>query len=308
MVSLENTDLPIPLAAIKSIIKVLYSSEASTMSEFIKEIEIYSRKLLSAYQNSISLCAGCELFKRFVTRIGGELPHLEFGEFKRLLLERGKNFAEVSRANEIRDRIANLAFHFIQDGSTILIHSYSKVVMGLLLRANEHNRKFSVYVTEARPTTKGNSAMKYLQSFGIPTTLILDSAVGYYMEKVDIVLVGAEGVVENGGIINQIGTYQISVIAKAANKPLYAVAESFKFVRLYPLNQYDLPSNFSVSVNHEKSYLMAGSENTNTDNECLEDPNPFVDYTPPSYISLLFTDIGVLTPSGVSDELIKLYY
>lgn len=35
--------------------------------------------------------------------------------------------------------------------------------------------------------------------------------------------------------------------------------------------------------------------------------NPIVDYTPPQYITLLLTDLGVLTPSGVSDELIKLY-
>lgn len=35
--------------------------------------------------------------------------------------------------------------------------------------------------------------------------------------------------------------------------------------------------------------------------------HPLVDYTPPSYITLLFTDLGVLTPSAVSDELIKLY-
>jgi len=36
-------------------------------------------------------------------------------------------------------------------------------------------------------------------------------------------------------------------------------------------------------------------------------PYPRVDYTPPELITLLFTDIGVLTPSAVSDELIKLY-
>jgi len=31
------------------------------------------------------------------------------------------------------------------------------------------------------------------------------------------------------------------------------------------------------------------------------------DYTPPQYVSMLFTDLGVLTPSAVSDELIKLF-
>lgn len=39
----------------------------------------------------------------------------------------------------------------------------------------------------------------------------------------------------------------------------------------------------------------------------LCDEHPIIDYTPPSLITLLFTDLGVLTPSAVSDELIKLY-
>lgn len=39
----------------------------------------------------------------------------------------------------------------------------------------------------------------------------------------------------------------------------------------------------------------------------LAEEHPTVDYTPPSFITLLFTDLGVLTPSAVSDELIKLY-
>jgi translation initiation factor 2B subunit (eIF-2B alpha/beta/delta family) len=31
------------------------------------------------------------------------------------------------------------------------------------------------------------------------------------------------------------------------------------------------------------------------------------DFTPAKFITLLFTDLGVLTPSAVSDELIRLY-
>jgi translation initiation factor eIF-2B subunit alpha len=52
-----------------------------------------------------------------------------------------------------------------------------------------------------------------------------------------MVLLGAEGVVENGGVINKLGTYQIALVAKALNKPFYVAAESYKFARLYPLNQ-----------------------------------------------------------------------
>lgn len=45
---------------------------------------------------------------------------------------------------------------------------------------------------------------KNLKAADIPCTLILDSAVGYVMEQVDFVMVGAEGVVESGGIVNKV--------------------------------------------------------------------------------------------------------
>ena len=44
-------------------------------------------------------------------------------------------------------------------------------------------------------------------------------------------LVGAEAVVENGGVINKLGTYQIALAAKAHNVPVYVAAESYKFAR-----------------------------------------------------------------------------
>ena len=46
--------------------------------------------------------------------------------------------------------------------------------------------------------------------------------------RVDMVLVGAEGVVENGGVINKLGTYQIALCAKTHSVPVYVAAESYK--------------------------------------------------------------------------------
>lgn len=40
----------------------------------------------------------------------------------------------------------------------------------------------------------------------------------------------------------------MAVCAKAQNKPFYVVAESFKFVRLFPLNQQDVPDKFKARV------------------------------------------------------------
>lgn len=64
-----------------------------------------------------------------------------------------------------------------------------------------------------------------LTAAGIPCTVVLDSAVAYVMDSVDFVLVGSEAVVESGGLINAVGSHQMAIIAKAANKPFYALAE-----------------------------------------------------------------------------------
>ena len=47
-----------------------------------------------------------------------------------------------------------------------------------------------------------------MEAHNIPCTLIKDSAVGYILESVDCVMLGAEGVVESGGIINKVGDPQ----------------------------------------------------------------------------------------------------
>ena len=54
----------------------------------------------------------------------------------------------------------------------------------------------------------------------------------------------------------QIGTYQMAVMAKTLNKPFYVVAESFKFVRMYPLNQGDLPNDEKVLHHHPKQPIF----------------------------------------------------
>lgn len=86
------------------------------------------------------------------------------------------------------------------------MHSYSKVVTELLeLAALVHHKRFQVYITEARPSsTSALRVQKFCEYSRIPCHIILDSAVGYWMDKMDMVLFGAEGVVENGGIINQV--------------------------------------------------------------------------------------------------------
>lgn len=53
-----------------------------------------------------------------------------------------------------------------------------------------------------------------LEESNIPTKVISDSAVAVIMPKVDCIFVGCEAVVENGGIINKIGTFTTALCAK----------------------------------------------------------------------------------------------
>jgi translation initiation factor eIF-2B subunit alpha len=133
---------------------------------------------------------------------------------------------------------------------------------------------------------------------------------------VDIVLTGAEAVVENGGCVNKMGTYALAACAKAHGKPFYVASESYKFARLYPLNQKDLPhmGNSPLQCLDTTYTSNKSEENDESSSACLVDlpedvkvDNPPCDFTPSKFITLLFTDLGVLTPSAVSDELIRLY-
>ncbi|KFZ67399.1 Translation initiation factor eIF-2B subunit alpha, partial [Podiceps cristatus] len=252
---------------------------------------------LSRVDSSVAVSSGAELFLRFISLTS--LEYSDYSKCKEIMIERGEIF--LRKVSLSRNKIAKLCHPFIRDGARILTHAYSRVVLRVLEAAVESKKRFSVYVTESQPDQAGQVLVnlqkmaKALRKLKIPVTVILDAAVGYIMEKVDLVLVGAEGVVESGGIINKIGTNQIAVCAKAQNKPFYVVAESFKFVRLFPLNQQDVPDRFKY-----KADTLKTSQN-------LTEEHPWIDYTLPSLITLLFTDLGVLTPSAVSDELIKLY-
>ncbi|XP_077479346.1 translation initiation factor eIF2B subunit alpha [Stigmatopora argus] len=286
----QDPDVASAVAAIRTLLEFLKRDEGETLLG-LRENLTWATKRLASVDSSVAVSSGGELFLRFISLTW--LEHQELARCKKVMEERGELF--VDKISMSRGKVAKLCHTFIKDGAKILTHSYSRVVLRVLEKAAAEKKRFSVFVTESQPDGAGRSMAQHLRKLNVPVTVILDAAVGYILEKVDQVIVGAEGVMESGGIINKIGTYQLAACAKAHNKPFYVVAESFKFVRLYPLNQEDVPDKFKYKADTLKTQCN------------LSEEHPLVDYTPPSLITLLFTDLGVLTPSAVSDELIKLY-
>jgi len=330
---LENEEMASALAALLALTELVEQSSAGTMSELVPALDDGANALKSHYLNSISINAGCELFIAFVRLFPHETK--SFDDLKVEIVKQGQQYA--SEAMSYRSKIADLALGFIKDGSVILTHSYSRVVMQALLRAHK-SKRISVYVTEARPRGLGVKTYEALTAAGIPCTVVLDSAVAYVMDKVDIVLVGSEAVVESGGLINAVGSNQMAIIAKAANVPFYAMAESYKFHSLFPLSQYDLPTHTPKMLAFPKHYARPSDLSvvrpstlsvhanpppspirTSTSLAAVHPPvqfsmspdqtklNPEVDYTRPDLISLVFSDVGILTPDGVSQYLVGMF-
>ncbi|XP_061387164.1 translation initiation factor eIF-2B subunit alpha [Musca vetustissima] len=283
----DDKDLSSGIAAIKTLLMILEKKQFGT----IHILQNTMLEAVAAMRNTdLSIAAvvsGGELFCRFITL---SLDDRGMEECREIMLHRGKIF--LTKLLNSRNVIAQQAQRFITDGCRVLTHSRSRVVLKALVTAAKANKQFHVFVTQGGPDNSGEQMIADLERAGIDCTLILDSATGYVMESVDFVMVGAEAVVESGGIINRIGSFTMGLCAQEMKKPFYVLAESFKFTRLYPLNQRDLPDEYKYSRKHLSDVSKV---------------HPLVDYTPPAYITLLFTDLGILTPSAVSDELIKLY-
>lgn len=69
---------------------------------------------------------------------------------------------------------------------------------------------------------------------------------------------------------------------------------------MYPFTQRDIAQAFNNGT-------ISWPNQDDKPSKVITYNHSSVDFTPAPYISLLFTDLGVLTPAAVSDELIKLY-
>lgn len=327
----EDEELTMPVAAIEALILALADTPASTVSETLDLISKLTAQLKRSIPNSISLSAGTDLFQQYlISNLQRPSARGDFDQMRTHLVQNGKLFVE--RAKEARDHIAGFGRHFIRDGNVVLTNGGSRVVGSLLRSAAEssNNRgsiRFKViYVVspDRSPAEDESTAnIAALRERDIPVATIPPTAVAFCIDQVSQCFVGAEGVVENGGIVSRMGTYQIGMLAKAAGKPFYVVSESHKFVRLYPISQQGLGIEQNVvdfqtdkgSMAEDKAEEGIADEGVAyvEEGKQLEKvaacaPHEAVDYTPPHLISGIVTESGVLLPSAVSEELIKIWF
>lgn len=281
----------VAIATLKTLMKVLEEEKSTTVVELRENVR-RAIDNLKEIESCVQVESVSEIFLRFITLYVSRYD--SFQALKRALSIRSELFLK-NGVISAKESVAKLASKFIARNTRILIHARSMTVLACLRNAHLASKNIFVYVTESRPDSSGRQMCDFLTKEGIKNQLIMDASISIYLEKVDMVMVGAEGVCSSGGILNKVGTYPLAICAQAINKPFYVAAESYKFIRLYPLSQADVP-------------LIGKARNCSIEDPCEVDfTKDQLDYTPPAYITLILTDLGPLTTAAISDELMKIY-
>jgi translation initiation factor 2B subunit (eIF-2B alpha/beta/delta family) len=163
----------------------------------------------------------------------------------------------------------------------IMLISYSSTINKLLLK--NRDKKLNLFVLESRPLLEGRRVAEKLSKY-FKINLIIDAAMGKFIKHVDLVLVGIDSILKDGSIINKLGTYPLTVLAKANKINVYTVGDSYK---------YNLRSYYGQEIIIEKKPSNEVYDKKLKDN--FEVYNYYFDVTPPEYITGIISDLGILS-------------
>lgn len=185
-------------------------------------------------------------------------------------------------------RIGEIGARHIRDGDVLLTHCNSEAALACMLEAHRKGVDFEVFATEVRPRNQGLLTLKVLDDAGIKTNYIVDSAVRYFINDIDLVIVGADAVTVNGAVVNKIGTSQIAHSAHEARTNLIVAAETYKFAPRTILGEY-----IEIEERPADEVLDPGIARTLRN---VSVRNPAFDVTPAEYIDMIVTEVGAIPP------------
>lgn len=154
-----------------------------------------------------------------------------------------------------------------------------------------------VYADETRPLLQGARLTAWeLSQAGVPVTVQCDNMAAVLMQqgKVEAVIIGADRIAKNGDAANKIGSYGLSVLAKAHGLPFY-VAAPFSTV------DFDCESGAAIPIEMRGAEEVRFCGGARTAPQEAEVFNPAFDVVPQENITAIFTEKGVVrAPFGPS--------
>jgi methylthioribose-1-phosphate isomerase len=164
--------------------------------------------------------------------------------------------------------------------------------LAVIYAAQAQGKEMSVLVDETRPLLQGARLTAWeLMRAGIPVTLITDSMAGSAMARlgVDLVVVGADRIGQNGDVANKIGTYPLAVLASRHRVPFYVAAPS---TTIDP----DLRHGADIPIEERAAAEITTILGTAIAPQGIRVWNPAFDVTPGELVTGIMTERGVIRP------------
>ncbi|KAK3516653.1 hypothetical protein QTP70_022004 [Hemibagrus guttatus] len=207
------------------------------------------------------------------------------------------------------EAISKCASEKISDGDVILVYGCSSLVNYILCEAFEKlQRKFRVIVVDSRPRLEGREALRRLVKRGIRCTYVLISALSYILPEarnfyefhssVSKVFLGAHALLANGYVMSRVGTSQIALVAKAYNVPVLVCCETYKFCERVQTDSF-----VSNELDDPDDLIVTRKGKTQLENwqsvKSLGLLNLVYDVTPPDFVDLVITELGMIPCTSV---------
>lgn len=277
------------LTAIQAIVDQIQISEAKDRSSALDEIS-RAKEILFRSRETEPFMRNAIRYMEWRVRMS-EWRTVE--ELRELIKDVSDEF--LKDLNGARRRIAEIGSKRIKPGDLIFTHCHSSAVNEVLKLAKKRGVDFEVICTETRPVYQGRITAEELLESGVRTTMIVDSAVRYFMNRVNLALVGADAITSEGNVINKIGTSLFALAAREARTPLYVVTELLKFDPETIQGEYE------------------AIEERPTDEVWPDAPyglnirNPAFDITRRDYIHGIICEEGVISPHSILEAVRRRY-
>jgi methylthioribose-1-phosphate isomerase len=283
-------------------LSALYSSATQTRG-IIKELNDAADILKKSRPTAVNLFGAIDRILRLVENAN----QMDVDQVKQMVVSEAQKIADEDV--EMNKKIGINGQQFIPDPANLIHHCNTGglatggygTALGVIRAAFENGKKIHVYVDETRPRLQGARLTSWeLKQLGIPHTVIVDGASGYFMQntKIDACLVGCDRIASNGDVANKIGTYNLALVAYAHGVPFYSVGPT---TTIDPsiISGKDIP----IEARAEREITHIGETQITPDDVCVA--NPAFDITPAKYITAIITNAGVAYPP-YEDSLKKL--
>jgi methylthioribose-1-phosphate isomerase len=173
-----------------------------------------------------------------------------------------------------------------------LVSAGEGTAFAIILAAYRAGRLARLWIDETRPLLQGARLTAYeARRAGLPHSVLVDGAAAALMAsgEVDLVLTGADRIAADGSVANKVGTYGLAVLARYHEVP---------FVVAAPLSTVDLetPDGSGIPVEHRPAAEVVTVAGQAIAPEATSAYNPAFDVTPPSLVTAIVTERGVIQP------------